>query len=209
MSNNNDVVYEVKKEISVSNIMQLIDLNGSKTNFQSKFILETDEPTKKVSVCVVNQDELDNGKINFEDTERGRYSRVVTFQSDKHVNHYIALKKHPEDKEDKNVDCVLVIHMKELPPPPPRELDMPNLNPDMSDDTKEDIRKTLFKLRDNEKYNNMPDSQDIIPNIPIEVNRPKPVKKEEKSFMNSYFFVGIIFLCIFAYVFYTKKIKKS
>jgi len=234
MNNDNEVVFELKKELSISNIMQLIDLNGSKKNFESKFILETTDPSKKVSVCVVNQDELDNGKINFEETERGKYSRRVTYQNDKHMNHYIAIKKHPDDRDEKSVECILIIHMKELPALPKQEeladesrdedeqFQTSRLNPSMSSDTKEDIRKSLFKLRDDKRYNNMPDvneekrgdsvedeNDDIIdpnfsPNIPV----PMVSKKTQTSFMNSYFFLGVIFLGIFAYIFYTKKIKK-
>lgn len=211
-----ETIYEVNKELSVSKIMQLIDINGTKKNFQSQFILETKDPSKKISICVVNQDELDNGKINFEETERGKYSRRVTFQNDKHVNHYIAVKKHPEDKDDANVDCLLVIHMKELPPPVQEKIpDPPNLNPNMSDETKEDIRQKLFKLRENEDYKDAPNP--ILDDIPIvntgDIDDYVPVKrtinKSNSSFMNSYFFVGIIFLGIFAYIFYKKKIKKS
>jgi len=228
-----ETIYEVNKELSVSNIMQLIDINGTKKNFQSQFILETKDPSKKISVCVVNQDELDNGKINFEETERGKYSRRVTFQNDKHVNHYIAVKKHPEDKDEANVDCLLIIHMKELPPPPIQEKmpDPPNLNPNMSDEAKEDIRHKLFKLREDKNYRNAPNPDlEDIPNIgdtgdigdtghiENKVNIPDyvPIKRtsntsntSNKPFMNAYFFVGLIFLGIFAYIFYKKKIKKS
>ena len=221
MTKENEVIFEVKKELSISSIMQLIDLNGSKKNFQSEFILETTDPSKKVSVCVVNQDELDNGKINFEETERGKYSRRVTYQNDKHINHYIGIKKHPSDNDDKNIDCVLIIHMKELPPikkevlyDDEEEIEMQtsnlnnlnnNLNPNMSDDTKEDIRKNLFNLREDNPYNNMPDTNETENNVEESVL----VKSDKKStFMNSYFFIGIILLCIFSYIFYVKKIKK-
>ena len=259
--NTGDIVYEVKKELSVSNIMQLIDLNGTKLNFQSEFILTTVDTSKKISICVVNQDELDNGKINFEETERGKYSRRITYQNNKHVNHYIAVKKHPSDKEENNVDCLLVIHMKELPPKiqehyrdrednreeDNREEDREdrednemeyNLNPNMSSSTKEDIRKRLLKLRDDDEYRNMPipesgfgqesrlasfptGKESRLASFPTgkedidRVNSPElideesnQVEKKKSSFMNSYMVVGLIFLCIFAYIFYTKKIKK-
>jgi hypothetical protein len=212
----NDIVYEVKKELSVNNIMQLIDLNGTKKNFQSEFVLSTVDPAKKISICVVNQDQLDNGQIKFEETERGKYSRRITYQNNKHINHYIAVKKHSEDKEEKNVDCLLVIHMKELPPLKIQEKEEKeedteenetkyNLNPDMSVDTKEDIRKKLFKLRDDNEYRNMPvpENDDIINE---EINEKH--KHKSSSFMNSYMVVGLLFLCVFAYIFYIKKIKK-
>lgn len=115
-----DKVYEVKKEINVGNTMQLIDLNGTKKNFSSEFIFQTEDPSKKVNICVLNQDELDNGIINFEESHRGKYSKRITFQSprNEHVNHYIAVKKHKEDQDETPVKSYLVIHMKELPPLP-------------------------------------------------------------------------------------------
>jgi hypothetical protein len=237
--NDNNVIYEVKKELSISKIMQLIDLNGSKKNFQSEFILEIVDPNKKVNICVLNQDELDNGKINFEETERGKYSRRVTYQNNKHINHYIAIKKHMDDNDDKNVDCVLVIHMKELPPIINEEIDNANnadeeyeLNSNIPNNTKEDIRKTLYKLRDDKTYNNISDEyneskpknktvrftdesqniQNVSNNIDIDDTFNESSKsnnsKESRYFMNSYFFIGIIFLVFFGYFFYKKKIKK-
>jgi len=220
MSKDIDTVFEIKKEISVNSIMQLIDLNGSKKNFRSKFILETTDPSKKVSVCVVNQDELDNGKINFEETERGKYARLVTYQNDKHTNHYIAVKKHSDDKDEKSVDCVLIIHMNELPAikkdnlgydDEEIELQTPRLNPNMPDETKDEIRQTLLNLRKDQQYNNMPDIKDVNDvndNLNQEIDVGKNDKKIQYSYMNSYLFMGIIFLCIFGYIFYTKKIKK-
>ena len=227
MNNDNEVIFELKKELSVSNIMQLIDLNGSKKNFESKFILETTDTSKKVSVCVVNQYELDNGKINFEETERGKYSRRVTYQNDEHMNHYIAVKKHTDDRDEKNVDCVLIIHMKELPPLPKdnrqeelndddndEQIQTSRLNPGMTENKKEDIRNTLYNLRNNQQYNNMPDvnernkvEEDEIIDTP-NTSVPITSKNTQSSFMNSYFFLGINFLGILAYIFYIKKIKK-
>lgn len=233
MNNNNEVIFQLKKELSINNIMQLIDLNGSKKNFESKFILETTDPSKKVSVCVVNQDELDNGRINFEETERGKYSRRVTYQNNKHMNHYIAIKKHPDDKDEKNVDCVLIIHMKELPSLN-SNIDMnmsmndeeiqentSRLNTGMDEDKKEDIRKALYNLRDSQHYNNMPDVKDEKKEENEEKEENEKEEKEihvqslisskktpRSSFMNSYFFLGVIFLGIFAYIFYIKKIKR-
>ncbi len=223
-----NTVYEVSKELSVSNIMQLIDLNGTKVNFQSEFIFQTVDPSKKISICVVNQDDLDNGNINFEETERGKYSRRITYQNDRHINHYIAVKKHPDDNDDKNVDCLLVIHMKELPKPLPSPKDI-NMNPNISDDTKNIIKNQLYQLRDDSVYNSMNDRNNNTNNInnmndinttnelndinnnmnyDNSINNINNIRKESSSFINSYFFIGILFLFIFLYVFYIKKIKK-
>jgi hypothetical protein len=95
--------------------MQLIDLNGTKKNFQSEFIFQTENPSKNVNICVLNQEELDNGIIKFEETQRGKYSKRITYQNDTHINHYIAVRKLPEDKDEK-INASIVIHMKELSP---------------------------------------------------------------------------------------------
>ena len=143
------------------------------------------------------------------------------------MNHYIAVKKHTDDRDEKNVDCVLIIHMKELPPLPKdnrqeelndddndEQIQTSRLNPGMTENKKEDIRNTLYNLRNNQQYNNMPDvnernkvEEDEIIDTP-NTSVPITSKNTQSSFMNSYFFLGVIFLGIFAYIFYIKKIKK-
>lgn len=107
-------VYEVNKEIDVSSMMQLIDINGSMKNFQSEFTVKVNDPAKTVFVAIVNQEQLDNGDIHFEPTEGGLYSKRVTYQGE-HLNHFIALKKNGGDEED--IKCGVMIRLKELEPP--------------------------------------------------------------------------------------------
>jgi len=52
------------------------------------------------------------------------------------------------------------------------------------------------------------DVNDVNDNLNQEIDVGKNDKKIQYSYMNSYLFMGIIFLCIFGYIFYTKKIKK-
>lgn len=104
-------VYEVNKEIDVNSIMQLVDINGSMNNFQSEFVVSLKDPSKTILVAIVNQDQLDNGEINFQPTEGGVYSKRVTFQGD-HLNHFIALKKNDQGEED--VKCNVMIRLKQL-----------------------------------------------------------------------------------------------
>lgn len=217
---NDDIVYEVKKDLSVSNIMQLIDLNGTKKNFQSEFVFQINDPSKKVSICVLNQDELDNGSINFEETERGKYSRRITYQNDKHINHYIAVKKHPQDRDEKNVECNLVIHMRELPPPLPdiennesventNNSNNINLNPNMKQETRESLKNSLKYLRESDEYKKLSDDEDddYIEDLNKDMRELK--SSSPPSSFNSYIIIGLIFLFLFGYIFYIKKIKRN
>jgi hypothetical protein len=116
MSQDYDKVYEVEKDIKVNSVMQLIDLNGSKTNFQSDCLITNVDPSKKVLVAIVNQDELDIGNINFEPIEdNGKYARRITFQENVKKNHFICIKKHNSEEQDE-IDCHIIIRMKEIPP---------------------------------------------------------------------------------------------
>ena len=108
----NNTVYEIKKQVEVTNLMQLIDLNGTKKNFQSDFVVSVNEPNKNVNICVINQNQLDNGEFDFEQSENGKYSRRVIYKKNQHLNHYIALKKLTNDTD--NVTCSLVVQLQEL-----------------------------------------------------------------------------------------------
>lgn len=196
-----DKVYELKKEIDVSNIMQLIDINGTKQNFQSDFMITLKDPSRKILVAIVNQEQLDNGELNFELCEDGKFGRRVTFQENMLQNHFIAVKKIPNDKDD-TVSCSIVIRLTELPPPPPKPqpVEPPkapppspenyNLNPEMPPDVKENIQQQLFNLSNNPEYLNQPYiSQD---GLQLE-------DTSEKSY-NSYYIVGIICLALFFFI---------
>jgi hypothetical protein len=107
-------VYEVQKQIEVTPMMQLIDLNGTRVNFQSEFTVTVSDPSKAILVAVVNQNQLDNGELNFEETVSGKFARRVTYQNSEHLNYYIALKK--MDRDEVPIECLVVIQLKELPP---------------------------------------------------------------------------------------------
>ena len=110
-----DKTYEVTKEVEAVDTMQLVDLNGSKINFQSDCLVATKDPSKNVMVAIVNQDELDNGEFKFEPTEEGKYARRVTFDENIKKNHFLCIKKHPSDP-DETTSCNVIVRMKEIPP---------------------------------------------------------------------------------------------
>lgn len=216
-----NTVYEVKKRISATNLMQLIDINGTKKNFQSDFVITLEEPIKKISVCVINQNQLDNGDFDFEETENGRYNRRVVYKKNQQLNHYIAIKKHHSDKSPDNINCDVIIHLQELEPDVPssplstkpplssHELNPnSNLNSEMPEDHKNMLREKLQKLSDDDEYL----SYKLKEKYKKEnfENKPAPSQNTQniENNKNLYLIVGSICILLFGYLFYIKKIKK-
>ena len=108
-------VFEIKKIIEVNKTMNLLDLNGSKINFQSEFIITAKDSSKNYSATVVNQEELDQGTFNFENSVEGKFTRKVIFQDNKHQNHFVAIKKLSNDRSTDPIICDVVITLQELP----------------------------------------------------------------------------------------------
>lgn len=103
---------ELKTSIEVEKSMKLIDINGKKINFQSDCIVKGN-PKNPFKIAIVNQNELDNGDINFEVCS-GNFSRRVTYESadNEHLNHYIAFKKMPNDENP--VKAEVIVQLTEL-----------------------------------------------------------------------------------------------
>ena len=109
-------VYEVNKDITVTEIMQLVDLNGSTVNFQSDVIVECN-PDTPIRVALANQEQLDNGDLTWETTEGGKYARRISYQDGIHQNHFIALKK----LETTPVEAHVTVRMRKIQPREPRQ----------------------------------------------------------------------------------------
>ena len=204
-----DKIYEVKKDISVESVMQLIDLNGTSPNFQSDFVVSLKDPSKNILVCVVNQDELDNGDIRFERSEGGKYARRVTFCENKHLNHFIACKKDPSDRSGDNVDCNVVVHLKRLPvkkvdPTPPTPPPTPQLNSDIDQQTRDDLQKQLLALSQSDKYRDAPPSDT---SSGTSSGTPLKVQESTPYYSNPYLIIGVICLAAFCYLLYKKKFR--
>jgi len=198
--------FEVNKEIEVTPMMQLVDLNGTKVNFQSEFTVSTD-PSKKIGIAIVSQEQLDNGDIRFEPLEEGgTYSRRITYQKNAHQNHFIALKK--LDKDETPVATRVIVRLKELPlvreeprpEPQRRQNDRQNNNQndrqnnnqndrqnnniprdrafEEQPEMRNDIQKKLSSLSKREDYNQSPDSR-VYQNAPS--NGPLTINNENIS----------------------------
>jgi hypothetical protein len=158
--------FEIKKTIEVNKTMTLLDLNGSKKNFLTEFIIIAKDPTKKYLAVVTNQDDLDKGILTFEQSEeQGKYSRKVIYQENEHLNHYIAIKKLLDDKSPDPILCDVIIQLQELPaieqsslrPSPEEELNEQNetildekIDPRMREELTEEFSKlTIPQSNDN------------------------------------------------------------
>jgi hypothetical protein len=119
-------VLELKTTIEVEKSMKLVDINGKKINFRSECIVTptSDEP---FYIAIVNQNDLDNGDVNFE-VCKGVFSRRVTYESedDEHINHYIAFKKLPSTDEKKLVKPNVIVRLTELDKPKKTPIFLPN-----------------------------------------------------------------------------------
>lgn len=155
--------FEVNKEIEVTPMMQLVDLNGTKVNFQSEFTVSSD--SNKIGIAIVSQEQLDNGDIRFEPMEEGgTYSRRITYQKNAHQNHFIALKK--LDKDETPVAARIIVRLKELPlvrEEEPQRNVQNNIPRDKVFEEqpamRNDIQKKLSSLAKREDYAQSPDSQ--------------------------------------------------
>ena len=119
-------VLELKTTIEVEKSMKLVDINGKKINFRSECIVTptSDEP---FYIAIVNQNDLDNGDVNFE-VCKGVFSRRVTYESedDEHINHYIAFKKLPSTDEKKLVKPNVIVRLTELDKPKKTPIFLPD-----------------------------------------------------------------------------------
>ena len=123
---NDRKVLELKTTVEVEKSMKLVDINGKKINFRSECIVTptSDEP---FYIAIVNQNDLDNGDINFE-VCKGVFSRRVTYESeeDEHINHYIVFKKLPSTDEKKLVKPNVMVRLTELDKPKKTPVFLPN-----------------------------------------------------------------------------------
>lgn len=148
-----DKVYEVKKTVTLTKHLQLIDLNGLRVNFQSDCMLSV-KSDQRFQACIVTQDDLDEGRLNFEDSEHGKYARRVVYQKNTPLNHFAAIRLCPskdveEDEED--IECSVVVRLKELPAPD--DIDVKKKKVSFSDDkTREKIQQQLQALSDDPSY---------------------------------------------------------
>lgn len=212
MAEVDDKTYEVKKTLKLSNHLQLIDLNGTRKNFQSDFIVQSGQPGKEFKVCVITQPQLDSGEIPFELSENGKYARRVTYRENEHVNHYIAVKA---AKPDEEIEVHSVVRLKEMTPQPtvptstpavvPNE--QPVLNSPISQSARQELQNQLMSLSQEKSYQNLPHGESL-PNefddhddIVIPTALPSPTKKK----WNIWIIVGVLCIAVCVILFLRSK----
>jgi hypothetical protein len=108
---------ELKTIIEVDKSMKLVDINGKKLSFQSDCFVKPKNPHDTFRIAIVNQNDLDNGTINFEVYNGGGlFKRRVTYENEdgEHLNHYIAFKKNSTDTSENTISCEVVVRLTEL-----------------------------------------------------------------------------------------------
>jgi hypothetical protein len=105
----------IKSTIEVESVKKLIDLNGSKVNFYSEFIIDSKNPKKNFLVAVLDQDDLDNGTLTFESSDNGQFARSIIYQNNVLKNHFIAVKRLPSDNSKEALVCDVIRVLEKLP----------------------------------------------------------------------------------------------
>lgn len=149
-------ILELNTKVNVEKSMKLIDLNGKKISFKSDCSVKTTS-NEPFYIAIVNQNELDEGKIPFE-LFKNPFERRVTYESEdgQHVNHYIAFK----NQTDKEIQCDVKIKLSDIEPksskielplssPLSSPLSLP-LEPVVPDVDKEELKKKLYELSDDQ-----------------------------------------------------------
>lgn len=98
-----------KKTYSVSNVKQLIDLNGDSTNFDITFKVRSHNK-EPFHLLVVDQTTLDNNpNLEYKKVDDGEITGSLNHTKDVYQNYFLIL------KADKPCNCDVEISKKELP----------------------------------------------------------------------------------------------
>jgi hypothetical protein len=141
-------ILELNTKVNVEKSMKLIDLNGKKISFKSDCSVKTTS-NEPFYIAIVNQNELDEGKIQFE-LFKNPFERRVTYESEdgQHVNHYIAFK----NQTDKEIQCDVKIKLSDIEPKSSKiELPLSSpLEPFIPEVDKEELKQKLSELSDDQ-----------------------------------------------------------
>jgi hypothetical protein len=201
----------IKKEIKATSVMQLIDINGEKVAFQSDCLISTKDSSKNILIAIVNQDELDNGDINFEPSENGKYGRRVTYQDNIRKNHFLCIKKKPSEED---VECDITIRMKEIPIVNETVNIKPNV-PRKIPDTPEPTPRFNYKKRvhfdDNEKEMSRGDRKELQQKLQTLRESREYYEKDDRPVPqnNPYYQVSLICLFLFIIIMSYKMFNKQ
>ena len=181
---------ELKTKVEIDKSIKLIDINGKKISFQSDCFIKPNNPNDTFYVAIVNQNDLDQGAINFDIFDQAKegitYKRRITYESQdgEHLNHYIALKKLPKNMTEQPIQAEVIVRLTELQSQPqmqqpqmqqqlysPLNIQHDNDNDNESDiveqklidenpETVEELKQKLFELSQSKGYNNNDNNND-------------------------------------------------
>jgi acetyl/propionyl-CoA carboxylase alpha subunit len=188
MNNPTSPTLEVKTKVEVDKTMKLIDMNGKKISFRSECIVKPNNPNDKFYIAIVNQNDLDSGNINFEVLDR-EYKRRITYESEdgQHLNHYIVMKKMPNNSTEAPILCDVIVRLTELETKEPEPI---YSKIEYKEEEKEEIKEKLLELSNSSEYK--------------EKEIEHKLEKDESKF--NYRNIG--FFCIIVFVLYILIRKK-
>ena len=110
---------KTKRKYAVNSLQQLIDLNQDLTNFHIKFTCESEDPTDKFELLVVNQSQLDdpNSKNLQYKQVQGSISGEVTADKNVYQNYFLIMKAPKECNISVTTDVLEIAPKRKDPPP--------------------------------------------------------------------------------------------
>ena len=147
-------ILELNTKVNVEKSMKLVDIHGKKVSFQSDCSIKTSS-LEPFYIAIVNQTELDEGKIPFEKFTNP-FQRRVTYKSEdgQHLNHYIAFK----NSSDKEIVCDVNIKLSDVEPlfsklnivEEEEEKEKEELVKEVDEVDKEMLKKKLYEISNND-----------------------------------------------------------
>ena len=148
-------ILELNTKLNVEKSMKLVDIHGKKVSFQSDCSIKTSS-LEPFYIAIVNQTELDEGKIPFEKFTNP-FQRRVTYKSEdgQHLNHYIAFK----NSSDKEIVCDVNIKLSDVEPlfsklniveEEEEEKEKEELVKEVDEVDKEMLKKKLYEISNND-----------------------------------------------------------
>lgn len=191
MNNPTSPTLEVKTKVEVDKTMKLIDMNGKKISFRSECIVKPNNPNDKFYIAIVNQNDLDGGNINFEVLDK-EYKRRITYESEdgQHLNHYIVMKKMPNNSTEAPILCDVIVRLTELETKVPEPIYSKIEYKEEIKEDKEEIKEKLFELSNTNEYKE-------------EIKEKKEIELE-----SAFNYRNIGFFCIIVFVLYILIRKK-
>ena len=105
----------LKKTVEVVKTNNLIDLNGTKTNFSSDIFVKSKRPIDLYAVAVASQSDLEKDAVTFVSCDaNGEFRHHFTVKDNTYNNYYLVLKKLKSDTSFAPIMCDVVATLTEI-----------------------------------------------------------------------------------------------